>query len=514
MDDLYTIVLHRGGKFVSEPHLKYVGGEIEAWEMVDIDKLSITELEYYFQQHGYNIDSYKKVYWLESGFEFEDGLRVFETDEDIHWLYASAKAVNKNELEFYFDHHLLDDTNGKARPVDGIRDDNIVSSVAIDITEVENAIKDLTLDVSEEDDDCEGFSDDDDDREGLGHDDDEPGDDDDSEGSYESYSDGSWKLGPEDAEDDRAGDNAILETNYHGKSSRVRRKRAMDEQVHHVERDEVATRAEAYENFFERDEYHSEEEGIDNGDDDKNAEDVTRLIQFNKDATFGQVHLELEMVFPTLNLFEMVVRDYNIALGRPVKMTLNSNRCKFKYKVKVCQMKIYRALHIDREIVEGSKKELYAMLHDYCAELRRSNIGSTCGLGVQRVNLSQPPYFEKLYICLDATKKWFLTGCRPLIGLDGCHLKGYYGGQLLTAVAQDGNHSFYVIVYAVVEQETKETWSWLLTRLFLDIGDHVIHGWEIMSNMQKGLLPAIKELALGCTHRYCVRHLETNLWKN
>ncbi|PKI65394.1 hypothetical protein CRG98_014210 [Punica granatum] len=177
---LYTIVLHHGGKFVSEPHLEYVRGEIDAWEMVDIDKLSITELQYYFLQHVHNIESNKKVYWLQSVFDLEDGLRVLETNEDIHRLYASMKAANKNELEFYIDHHLLDDTNCEARLVNGTRDDNGVVDVAIDITKVEEAIKDLTLDVTEEDDDSEGHGDDD-----------EPGDDDDSEGSYESYSYGS-----------------------------------------------------------------------------------------------------------------------------------------------------------------------------------------------------------------------------------------------------------------------------------------------------------------------------------
>ncbi|PKI74476.1 hypothetical protein CRG98_005158 [Punica granatum] len=149
-------------------------------------------------------------------------------------------------------------------------------------------------DVSEEDDDSEGFGDDDD-NEGLGHDDDEPGDGDDSEGSYGSYSYGYWKPGLEDDEDkhdenDRAEDNAIVGTDYQGRSSRVRRKRLMDEQVHYVERDEVATREEADEDFFEHDEYHSEEKGIVNGNDDENADDIERLIQFNKDATFGQLY--------------------------------------------------------------------------------------------------------------------------------------------------------------------------------------------------------------------------------
>ncbi|XP_031405749.1 uncharacterized protein LOC116214489 [Punica granatum] len=456
MDDLYTIVLHHGGKFVSEPHLKYIEGETNAWEMVDIDKLSITELQYYFQQHGYNIESYKKVYWLEYGFNLEDGLRVLETDEDIHRFCASAKAANSNELEFYFDQHLLDYTN---------------------------AIKDLTLDVSEEDDDSEGLSDDDDD---------EPTDDDDGEGSYGSYSDGSWKSGLEDADvelqdaEDEHDDNAIVGT---------------DHQVHHVERPEDADiRGEVDEDFFEHDEYHSEEEGIVNGSDDENAEDVECWFEGCGGFLvkgFNPTHTCSRKLKNKLANRQWVAQKLVEGLRMFPKMTINDG-CAYmshKYKVKVCQMKIYRALHIAREIVEGSEKEQYAKLHDYCAELRRSNLGSTCAVGVQRVNLSEPPHFEKLYISLDATKKGFLAGCRPLIGLDGCHLKGYYGGQLLTAVAQDGNHSFYVIAYAVVEQETKETWIWFLTRLLLDIGDHVFHGWEFMSDMQKGILPALKELS-------------------
>ncbi|PKI38407.1 hypothetical protein CRG98_041187 [Punica granatum] len=175
----------------------------------------------------------------------------------------------------------------------------------------------------EDDDDSEGLGDEFTDSEGHGHDDDEHADDDDVEGSYGSHSDGSWKPGTKDAEAEP--EDAEDEPKDGEDEQDVRRKRPMDEQVHHVERDEVATREEADENFFEHYEYHSEEEGIVNGNDDENAEDVERLIQFNKDATFGQVHLELEMVFPTLNLFKMAVRDYNIALARPVKMKLNDS---------------------------------------------------------------------------------------------------------------------------------------------------------------------------------------------
>ena len=36
-------------------------------------------------------------------------------------------------------------------------------------------------------------------------------------------------------------------------------------------------------------------------------------------------------------------------------------------------------------------------------------------------------YFERLYICWVGCKKGFLAGCRPIIGLDACHLKTKVG---------------------------------------------------------------------------------------
>ena len=50
-----------------------------------------------------------------------------------------------------------------------------------------------------------------------------------------------------------------------------------------------------------------------------------------------------------------------------------------------------------------------------------------------------------------------MSACRPFIGVDGCHLKGEFTGQLLTTVGNDGNNGIYPIVFAVVEAETKES---------------------------------------------------------
>ncbi|TXG59922.1 hypothetical protein EZV62_014495 [Acer yangbiense] len=51
--------------------------------------------------------------------------------------------------------------------------------------------------------------------------------------------------------------------------------------------------------------------------------------------------------------------------------------------------------------------------------------------------------FQMIFVSFEAQKMRFLEGCRPFIGIDGCHLKGPYGGVLLSAVALDANSGLY-----------------------------------------------------------------------
>ena len=63
----------------------------------------------------------------------------------------------------------------------------------------------------------------------------------------------------------------------------------------------------------------------------------------------------------------------------------------------------------------------------------------------------------------------FLGGCRPIIGLDGCHLNGRFGGQILSAIARDANDNIFLVAFAVVEQENKDSWVWFLQQFSDDI---------------------------------------------
>ncbi|KAK8693566.1 hypothetical protein V6N13_071143 [Hibiscus sabdariffa] len=110
------------------------------------------------------------------------------------------------------------------------------------------------------------------------------------------------------------------------------------------------------------------------------------------------------------------------------------------------------------EIIEGKHKSQYSRLYDYLAELRLSNLGTTtvCKL--------DDTVFERVYICLQACKEGF-KACRPIICLDGCHLKGYDHSHILSVVGIDANDCIYLIACAVVDSENNSSWSWFLELL-------------------------------------------------
>ncbi|KAK1311189.1 hypothetical protein QJS10_CPA08g00637 [Acorus calamus] len=91
-----------------------------------------------------------------------------------------------------------------------------------------------------------------------------------------------------------------------------------------------------------------------------------------------------------------------------------------------------------------------------------------------------------------------LQGCRPFIGLDGCHLKGRYKGILLSSTALDGNDS-------------GETWRWFLKGLYEAIG--MVEGLAFMSDMDKGFEAAVPIVYPSAEHHICVRHLYKKLQK-
>ncbi|XP_050238220.1 uncharacterized protein LOC126687706 [Mercurialis annua] len=148
----------------------------------------------------------------------------------------------------------------------------------------------------------------------------------------------------------------------------------------------------------------------------------------------------------------------------------------------------------------------YAMLQDYVDEINRSNPGSTCFVDVNHNN-DGTRTFVRFYMCLHALKEGFKEGCRKVIGLDGCFLKGPCQGQLLVAVSKDANNQMFPIAWAIVDLENTRSWSWFINVLknYLDLG--LGDGLVLVSDMQKGLIAVVDQELPECQRRWCARHI-------
>ncbi|XP_071909577.1 uncharacterized protein [Coffea arabica] len=132
-----------------------------------------------------------------------------------------------------------------------------------------------------------------------------------------------------------------------------------------------------------------------------------------------------------------------------------------------------------KEMIHGDVMFQYSKLWSYCEELQKANPDSNVFMTTTENNEGDDK-FQRFYVCLDGCKRGFLQGCRYVVGLDGCHLRGCHKGVLLT----------------VVEELNGD----------LEIIDQSI--WTFITDKQKGLVQAIQEVLPGVEHRMCVRHMQ------
>lgn len=101
--------------------------------------------------------------------------------------------------------------------------------------------------------------------------------------------------------------------------------------------------------------------------------------------------------------------------------------------------------------------------------------------------------FEALLISYKPTVDGWIAGCRPIIGLDGCHLKGKYGGCCLSMVGLDGDNGIVPLGIYLCRSEDTKNWTNFLREMSPYIGSHQ-ERLIVMSDRQKGLDHAVSEI--------------------
>ena len=96
-------------------------------------------------------------------------------------------------------------------------------------------------------------------------------------------------------------------------------------------------------------------------------------------------------------------------------------------------MQLYRAKRKMLETNNGIHFVSYNDLPPWIVVFRHSNKGSILKLCMES-KVSKNPQFKRIFVCMNTMKKVFVRGCRPWFGIDGCHLKGPFGGNLIFVI--------------------------------------------------------------------------------
>ena len=161
-----------------------------------------------------------------------------------------------------------------------------------------------------------------------------------------------------------------------------------------------------------------------------------------------------------------------------------------EWGVEVSQWNLYKAKARARLQNEGSHRDSYKILEEYVKELQRHNPGTFVKFQFgDRLSDNDPKVFKRMFLSFKPIIDGFKAGCRPFIGVDGCHLKGPFGGVLLSAISLDGDKGVIPLAIAIVEIECGASWDFFFDCLKTCIGPEDDETpLTFMSDRQKVLL--------------------------
>ncbi|XP_047943293.1 receptor-like protein 19 [Salvia hispanica] len=173
------------------------------------------------------------------------------------------------------------------------------------------------------------------------------------------------------------------------------------------------------------------------------------------------------------------------------------------------------------EFVYGGWEESFRQLPSYMFELQSQNPGTIVEwkhnelLSQRRTNV-----FNYVFWAFGPAIHAFQKAA-PVLTIDGTHLRGRFKGKLLVACGFDANKTCLPIAYAVVDEETNDSWSWFLDH----VRTHVVKYERevcIISDRHKGIFKAMESVimtsvimtrALQIHHKFCLVHVRANVLK-
>ena len=182
---------------------------------------------------------------------------------------------------------------------------------------------------------------------------------------------------------------------------------------------------------------------------------------------------------------------------------------KTTFNVDVSYDKAWNARRIAIERLYGTWPSNFDSLPKYMAELQRANPDTVVEWLHSPTSSSHIHTFKFVFWAFGPAINAFQR-CIPVIFVDGTHLKGSYKGKLLTVVSKNANGQLLPVAFALVDEETNESWGWFLTLFQQHIGSQRQGNLCIISDRHQGIINVVNEMD-GWHHRYCLRHVCSNV---
>jgi len=123
------------------------------------------------------------------------------------------------------------------------------------------------------------------------------------------------------------------------------------------------------------------------------------------------------------------------------------------FGIQVLYNKAHSALEYALGLTYGNSANSYQWLAPYCYVLEQANPGI-----ITHLHIDDHDRFLYYFMALGGCIRGFVTCMRPVIAVDGTHLKGRFKGMMFVAATQDGNEQIYPIAIGYGDSENINAW--------------------------------------------------------
>ncbi|XP_070005307.1 uncharacterized protein [Nicotiana sylvestris] len=173
--------------------------------------------------------------------------------------------------------------------------------------------------------------------------------------------------------------------------------------------------------------------------------------------------------------------------------------------VDVSYMLAWRVKEKAMNFLRGEPADSYKKLPGYLYTMDKTYPGSHI-----RMEKSSKNEFMYVYISLYVFIRGF-DHCRPIVVVDGSHLKSYYTGTFVSASTLDGAGHILPLAYGVIDSENDAAWTWFFEQFKIAYG--VRENMCIVSDRNESIIKSVSRVYPDLPHCACIWHLWNNVYK-